>query len=586
MYMSQEPAAQLAFERSAGEAWLNAEKCEYEGHARNCTGGEQWQATAGQRSGSSSSVGSARLEIEPVLHELGVDLYWAGHIHYYQTFDGPLWGGKLLSHGTHNPDGIIHVCSGNGGPPTKSPCTQYNATGKNSKLCIDTPFSYTRLTAHNSTDLRWQQISNKDSSVIDEWVLHQEHHGPRTQPSPDTFPPPPPLPLWLQWVAMPNGTAQESDLPPNTIRTGGNVGGGTYICRVPGAEIGERDVAGSLSFAVNDGQTTSKSTGVCRIATSNLNLGIVDAFEVLIDLQPSIVSSYGWATVKTTNTRFDLPSSAVQTGSNDEGPTYICRTILAVPIAYPCKTLNDTNMTGSLSYFYEMKGNPHFGVCRLGTPGPTKPGLLSNFEVLVSPAPPPAPPAPHVPALPVGLEWVTVATTTTAADLPAHAVRSGNNSGGGTYVCLIAREEGGEVDLVGSLSYSGGPGHCRAATDTAPFVRSTNLGILTAATPATFSWVTIHSSKSHADLPAKAVQTGYADGEPTFLCRVAQKEGTPGHVLESGLTGSVSYTRNRGVCRVVTAGQAHYVSKDFEMMVAAAAVFHPDGTPSLKLDDE
>ena len=128
MYMSQEPAAQLDFEASTGEAWLNAETCEYEGHARDCTGGEQWQATQRSRSHSSSrsssSVGSARLEIEPILHEMGVDLYWAGHIHYYQTFDGPLWGGKLLSQGTRNPTGIIHVCSGNGGPPSKSPCGQ------------------------------------------------------------------------------------------------------------------------------------------------------------------------------------------------------------------------------------------------------------------------------------------------------------------------------------------------------------------------------------------------------------------------------------------------------------------------------
>ena len=128
MYMSQEPAAQLDFEASTGEAWLNAETCEYEGHARDCTGGEQWQAKQRSRShsssNSSSSVGSARLEIEPILHEMGVDLYWAGHIHYYQTFDGPLWGGKLLSQGTRNPNGIIHVCSGNGGPPSKSPCGQ------------------------------------------------------------------------------------------------------------------------------------------------------------------------------------------------------------------------------------------------------------------------------------------------------------------------------------------------------------------------------------------------------------------------------------------------------------------------------
>ena len=29
MYMSQEPATQLDYETSAGQAWLNAEQCEY-----------------------------------------------------------------------------------------------------------------------------------------------------------------------------------------------------------------------------------------------------------------------------------------------------------------------------------------------------------------------------------------------------------------------------------------------------------------------------------------------------------------------------------------------------------------------------
>ena len=118
MYMSQEPTAQKQFEASVGEPWLNADRCEFEGHSTNCTGGPEWQA----RSSSKESVGSARLEIEPLLHSMGVDLYWAGHIHYYQTFDGPLWGGQLLSNGTHNPDGVIHVCSGNGGPPSQSVC--------------------------------------------------------------------------------------------------------------------------------------------------------------------------------------------------------------------------------------------------------------------------------------------------------------------------------------------------------------------------------------------------------------------------------------------------------------------------------
>ena len=603
LYMSQEPAAQSEFEGSAGDAWLNAEQCEYAGHARNCTGGEQWrQQQRRQQSGGSSSVGSARGELEPILHEMGVDVYWAGHIHYYQTFDGPLWAGQLLSKGTHNPDGIIHVCSGNGGPPSKSPCGQFNATGKNDKLCIDTPFSFTRLTVHNATDLTWQQVSNVDSSVIDEWGLHQERHGFRTQPSPDIMPPPPPLPPALRWVAIPNGSSKPSDLPPNTIRAGANVGGGTYICRVPGAEIGEREIVGSLSFAASTGgESSSQSTpgGRCRIATSDLNLDIVTAFEVLVDQQPANATSYGWAPVRITTTRFDLPGGAVQSGSNGEGPTFICRTVLAVPIAYPnpeSAKLKDINMTGSLSYFYEMKGNPHGGICRLGTPGPTKPGVVSNFEVLVSPAPrpappspppppppppPPLPPSPPAPPLPVGgMKWVTVAVTTTKADLPPHAVTAGNNSGGNTFVCRLTVSEGGETDLTGCLSYSGGPGHCRVASDSGHFVRRTNIDILTA-TPGSFSWESVTSSKTRADLPPMAVQTGYADGGPTYICRTPQEEGGPGQVPEVGLTGGMAYPAHKpGECRVLTGATAHYVSEDFEVMVAAATTHLP-----LKTDD-
>ena len=96
----------------------------------------------------------------------------AGHIHFYQTFNGPLKDGKLVSHGTHNPKGVIHVCTGNGGPPSPSSCA-----GRKDRNCIAKPYSYTRLTAYNATDLKWQQVSNADNSIIDEWFLHQDHHG-------------------------------------------------------------------------------------------------------------------------------------------------------------------------------------------------------------------------------------------------------------------------------------------------------------------------------------------------------------------------------------------------------------------------
>lgn len=48
-----------------------------------------------------------------------MDIYWAGHIHFYETFDGPIYnstvvGGKQPEGGMHNPEAVIHVCTGNG----------------------------------------------------------------------------------------------------------------------------------------------------------------------------------------------------------------------------------------------------------------------------------------------------------------------------------------------------------------------------------------------------------------------------------------------------------------------------------------
>ena len=51
--------------------------------------------------------------------------------------------------------------SGNGGPPSPSNCGDY----KKWKTCIAQPYSYTKLVAHNATDLTWTQVSNKDGSA-------------------------------------------------------------------------------------------------------------------------------------------------------------------------------------------------------------------------------------------------------------------------------------------------------------------------------------------------------------------------------------------------------------------------------------
>ena len=76
---------------------------------------------------------------------------------FYETFTGPISRNKVVGKGTHNPQAGIHVCSGNGGPPSPSNCKGkgYCEKPENCLKCIAQPYSYTRLTAYNSTDLLW-----------------------------------------------------------------------------------------------------------------------------------------------------------------------------------------------------------------------------------------------------------------------------------------------------------------------------------------------------------------------------------------------------------------------------------------------
>ena len=36
-------------------------------------------------------------DYEPIFYEFGVDIYWAGHIHLYETFHGPIKKGVVIS---------------------------------------------------------------------------------------------------------------------------------------------------------------------------------------------------------------------------------------------------------------------------------------------------------------------------------------------------------------------------------------------------------------------------------------------------------------------------------------------------------
>ena len=91
--------------------------------------------------------------------------------------------GSVLSRGTDNPRGPIHVTTGSAGPPKGTSCDHFGQQGSPPKgvyaKCIGSlQFSYSRLTAFNATHLAWEQLRNNDSVVVDRWTLHQDQHGP------------------------------------------------------------------------------------------------------------------------------------------------------------------------------------------------------------------------------------------------------------------------------------------------------------------------------------------------------------------------------------------------------------------------
>jgi len=129
-------------------------------------------------------------DLMPIIHSGGVDLYAAGHWHYYES----LWpadvgktgiGGNVHDENFMNPSVAVHVTTGNGGPPGPD---NFKEDCKDKQDCGSIPstrsqsvnFGYGRLVAHNSSYLQYIQIRNNDSVVEDDWTIVQEKHGPRS----------------------------------------------------------------------------------------------------------------------------------------------------------------------------------------------------------------------------------------------------------------------------------------------------------------------------------------------------------------------------------------------------------------------
>lgn len=113
-------------------------------------------------------------DFEKLFMKYKLDLYMAGHMHYYESLY-PSFNFKMVQSNFTNPKAPVHITSGNGGPPSADPfhgncpavnCTKIFSTRKQSK-----EFSYGKVYIYNNTHLKFQQVLNNNNSILDEIMI-------------------------------------------------------------------------------------------------------------------------------------------------------------------------------------------------------------------------------------------------------------------------------------------------------------------------------------------------------------------------------------------------------------------------------
>eukprot|EP01060_Flectonema_neradi_P004670 TRINITY_DN13049_c0_g1_i1.p1 TRINITY_DN13049_c0_g1~~TRINITY_DN13049_c0_g1_i1.p1 ORF type:complete len:686 (+),score=141.28 TRINITY_DN13049_c0_g1_i1:34-2091(+) len=131
----------------------------------------------------STGVSSAQTikELHPLFEKYGLDMYLAGHWHYYESLFPSMPGNSSClpcavptQQNFNEPNTTVHVTTGNAGPPGPNsfvdpiPASRFRST----------EYGYGRLTAHNKTHLTYTQFLNSNGTEQDSFTIYQPNHGP------------------------------------------------------------------------------------------------------------------------------------------------------------------------------------------------------------------------------------------------------------------------------------------------------------------------------------------------------------------------------------------------------------------------
>jgi hypothetical protein len=130
--------------------------------------------TSGANVEGKAAAGTLLTDLEPLMFAAGVDLYVAGHWHFYES-SWPVGPNGIVGVKSFlQPRAPVHLVTGAGGAPSLDSFGAPLAYTR-AQLSIN---SYSRMTVLNDTHLRWQQVDNGSGEVVDEWTIVQMAHGP------------------------------------------------------------------------------------------------------------------------------------------------------------------------------------------------------------------------------------------------------------------------------------------------------------------------------------------------------------------------------------------------------------------------
>eukprot|EP00035_Acanthoeca_spectabilis_P010123 m.178671 g.178671 ORF g.178671 m.178671 type:complete len:301 (+) comp14930_c0_seq3:1239-2141(+) len=115
------------------------------------------------------SKAQAIADFEPLLAEFGVDMFFAGHDHNYET-TWPVYQGKVVQASYKDPKAPIHILSGSAGPPEWDKFAAAQTWTREPRLQVN---SYSRLTLFNASVALFEQVANNNGTIVDSFTITQ-----------------------------------------------------------------------------------------------------------------------------------------------------------------------------------------------------------------------------------------------------------------------------------------------------------------------------------------------------------------------------------------------------------------------------